>query len=376
MRVLIVGAGIAGSALFRCLQAQDMNVEIVEKAASLTCEGAAICLPANAMLELEKLGLADKVCAKAHQVHEIEYAKANGQTLAKASLDEAPLDKAPFVALRRDALMAILRDDIAQHIQLATWPTALEQQSNQVLVKFNNGKSEHYDLVVAADGINSQTRAFVQPNSPLIKPQVTNWRFIAPKPRANFQPVYYVGHNDLFMIYPISDSEVYCYAHVSDASGHYHQMPAQQALRALFSDYAQPIVQCLNAINDETAIVTGELKSVAQTQAIFGRVVLVGDALHGCPPSLQQGAGMSLEDINCLAKLLEDIHADDIPSALTEFEKIRSQRVSWTVSESNKIIKLANLGKSFFGRIIRNFIIRKKGPANVVGWRKLLSQNN
>ncbi len=35
-----------------------------------------------------------------------------------------------------------------------------------------------------------------------------------------------------------------------------------------------------------------------------GRVVLVGDAAHACPPTLAQGAAMSLEDAFVLAELL------------------------------------------------------------------------
>ena len=112
------------------------------------------------------------------------------------------------------------------------------------------------------------------------------------------------------------------------------------------------------------------MKSVSQTKSVHQRVILVGDALHGCPPSLQQGVGMGLEDVNCLSSLLSQ---HDLDEALAKFELKRAKRIAWTVKESNKIIKLAAMGRSPIGRWIRNYMIRKKGPANVAGWIKLLN---
>ncbi|MBQ4864137.1 FAD-dependent monooxygenase [Pseudoalteromonas sp. MMG013] len=374
MRVLIVGAGIAGSALFHRLKSHTIDVDIIEKSTVLTNEGAAICLPANAMIELDKLGISDTIIKCAHQVNSIEYALANGETLTKASLMEVPLSKGPFVALKRDKLMRILRAGIADKIQLHTWPTNIQQTENGVFVTLNHGPSKTYDLVVAADGINSQVRQMVQPDTPLLKHKVTNWRFIAPTPSDNFQPVYYVGNTTLFMIYPISKDEVYCYAHVTDTAKTYYDMPTKEALYSLFANYTAPVLHCLNTMPSSEHIIRGELKSVMKTDSVFQSVVLIGDALHGCPPSLQQGAGMSLEDANCLADQMIN-HLDNLPQALSNYEKARGARIAWTVNESNKIIKLAGLGESFIGRLVRNFILRRKGPANVVGWRKLLTDD-
>ena len=371
MRILIVGAGIAGCALYRRLKPLGYEIDIIEKSSALASEGAAICLPANAMLALEQLDLAEQVKQLAFQVDQIEYALSSGKTLASASLHEAPLNKAPFVALKRDALMSILRDGMAADVQLNTWPTALSQENNQVSVTFNTGVCKTYDLVVAADGINSATRSMVQPNTSLLTHQVTNWRFINKKPKANIQPTYYVGNDSAFMIYPISDNEVYCYGQIIDEQGQYAALPSDKALQDIFSEYDVPVAQCVKGLTEQQHIVLGQLKSVDQTESVFDRVVLVGDALHGCPPSLQQGAGMSLEDINFLADNLSNKPVDE---ALEAYKTERAERISWTVSESNKIIKLAGLGRSPIGRFIRNSIIRLKGPANVVGWRKLLNE--
>jgi len=61
--------------------------------------------------------------------------------------------------------------------------------------------------------------------------------------------------------------------------------------------------------------------------------------------------------------------------ALKNYDERRLPRVKWVVNESNKIIKLAASGNSLIGRLLRNMLIRKKGPANVVGWRKLMEES-
>jgi len=369
--ILIVGAGIVGSALYRELTQHGHNVDIIEKQPYLTCEGAAICLPANAMLELQKLGLDKAVKSHAHQVHAIEYALSDGQTLAKEKLTEAPLDCAPFVALPRFQLVNILRQGIESDIKLGNWLQSLTTNKHQTVVRFNQGQERTYDLVIGADGINSQVRELAFPQSQLRKSHVSNWRFIASMDTRKIHPTYYVGNDSAFMIYPISDKQVYCYGQIIDKKEEYYQLPSRQALQQIFSDYVPQVQICVNSLSNDDVIVKGELKSVTQTKAVHQRVVLIGDALHGCPPSLQQGVGLGLEDVNCLSALLTQ---HDIDEALKKFEDKRRKRIAWVVKESNKIIKLAAMGRSPFGRWVRNYMIRKKGPANVSGWKKLLNQ--
>ena len=156
-----------------------------------------------------------------------------------------------------------------------------------------------------------------------------------------------------------------------DNEGHWYKENAVSALQSVFQDYCEPVDNVLNQLSDPSEVITGELKSVSTVEAVNQRVVIIGDALHGCPPTLQQGVGMGLEDVNCLTNLLKE---NSISDALSKFEQIRKPRIEWVVNESNKIIKLASMGKYWFGRFLRDFIVRKKGPANVAGWRKLLSE--
>jgi 2-polyprenyl-6-methoxyphenol hydroxylase-like FAD-dependent oxidoreductase len=67
-----------------------------------------------------------------------------------------------------------------------------------------------------------------------------------------------------------------------------------------------------------------------------GRVVLAGDAAHVCPPTLAQGAAMSLEDTYVLAELLTS--AEDWDDALFQrYYERRIPRVRTVVEASVQI---------------------------------------
>jgi 2-polyprenyl-6-methoxyphenol hydroxylase-like FAD-dependent oxidoreductase len=367
--ILIVGAGIAGLALARQLRDNDQEFVLIEKAATWRCEGTGICLPANAVAGLEKLGLKEKLIDRSHQVHKIVFAKSNGKTLTQASLSNPPLNQQAFVALPRAELMNILQADMEDCTRFSTEIEHLEQSDEHVEVTFNHGEKGLFSLVVAADGIHSATRNLVFDEKRLDNLEVTNWRFIIEQDTRNLQPTYYVGKDEAFMRYPIGPNQVYCYAQKHDSTGRYKHYRDAFDLKPLFSNYCSEVT---DSIAIAKSITVSRLYSVRSREVFKGRVLLIGDALHGCPPSLQQGVGMALEDVACLVKLLRKNH--DITSALAQFKQQRLPRISWVIEESNRVIKLAAKGKFLIGRLIRNFILRKNGPANVVAWKKLFTE--
>ncbi len=64
-----------------------------------------------------------------------------------------------------------------------------------------------------------------------------------------------------------------------------------------------------------------------------GRIVIIGDAAHSCPPTVAQGAAMALEDAAVLAELL--IAADHVTETLwKEFADRRMERATAVVRAS------------------------------------------
>ncbi|MDE3270855.1 FAD-dependent monooxygenase [Pseudoalteromonas sp. G4] len=369
MKILIVGAGIAGLLMYRELQRQGIEADLIEKQPALNNLGAGICLPGNAMKQLEVLGLKHAILAKAYQVKEVRFETHQRELLAKASLNEGVLASQPFVALTRSDLIEVLADGISQHIQFCRSIVDIRNNNTTQSVCFNDGAVVDYDLIIGADGINSSVRELQFAEPDLTDLEVTHWRFLVDMPSENLEPSYLVGNTDAFMFYPISKQQVYCYGQAANQQINALYSDPKKSMRAVFSHYHPSVVK---AIESATVINQGRLRAVMSKEVYNKRCVLIGDALHGCPPSLQQGVAQALSDVLTLSRCLKNAYSIDM--ALADFKSKRLKQITWVVSESNKIIRLAKLGKSRFGRFIRNSLIRLQGPQNVKAWRKLMTE--
>tara|TARA_Y100000389_G_C17468970_1_gene528461 strand:- start:2560 stop:3708 length:1149 start_codon:yes stop_codon:yes gene_type:complete len=369
-KILIVGAGIAGITLFRLLKDKGFkNVKIIEKNKKFRSEGCAICLPFNAVDQIDKIGLKDKLLKLSHQVDKIEYAKHNGKNLTTASLLEKPLNNQPFLSLLREDLLKLLAGNYQEEVNynLSITKIHFDLTSAKSKVNFNNKKQEEFDLIIGADGINSSIRKIAFEEKSLFDLEVTNWRFISKTKQNNLHPKYFIGKDEAFMIYPMSNKKIYCYAQISDKGNKYKNSDFNK-LKDIFKDYNLEVINAIsNHVNNK--IIEGRLKSVISREVFSYTSVLVGDALHGCPPTLQQGVAMALEDVVILSNLLDTSKSIDI--ALSSFKSKRLKKIDWIINESNRLVQLAKKGKYLLGRIIRNIIVKKGEPANVTAWKKI-----
>ncbi|ASG68556.1 hypothetical protein fh0823_15970 [Francisella halioticida] len=364
MRILIVGAGIAGLSMARALKKYDIDTTIVEKQLSISQSGLGIALPANATKALEYLGLKEQTLSLSYKVDEILYSKPSGELLSKASLNQGSLAYSEFVALMRKDLIKVLNSsDFKIHFGCSI--EFLEDQNGKVFTKFTNGEENVWDLVIAADGINSIVRELSFKQNKPKEFNIKTWRFLADLSMDNIQPNYYIGRDTAFMIYPISSSKVYCYAHQCNS------IKNDFTLEETFREYCQTVRDIIAGVNDKN-IVCGKLKSVNNIEFYKGNIAFIGDASSACSPMLQQGAASALEDAIILAHLLSN---NSVEIALSKYKKNRNERVSWIVNKSDYPIRKIENGTSFLFYLFRNQIIKRRGPINIQYWKELFKED-
>lgn len=373
-KILISGAGIAGLALARQLKKLNIPFVIIEKRSHMTTDGAGIALPANAVQALRYIGLSSDIDLHGYQVQRIIYTDTTGMVLSDASLSESPLNRDRFVALHRNQFHKILCQDIEDKICFGTTIDLMTPTKSGILVKFNNPemKPEEFSAVIGADGINSRVRQLIFKDTSLTDLGVTIWRWTCKFPTHDLQPTYMLGARDVFMVYPISENEVYCYSHIFDPQDLSSKFSDNKMLlKKHFGEYGGIAKIMLSILPDNRYIIPGRLRSISQPVFSSGRVALIGDAGHACSPILQQGAASALEDVIVLSELFRHF---SIPDALDHYREFRSERIHWITTSSDGPMKmLINIDSKMLS--IRQQNIRENGPLNVQGWKKLLSIN-
>jgi 2-polyprenyl-6-methoxyphenol hydroxylase-like FAD-dependent oxidoreductase len=134
---------------------------------------------------------------------------------------------------------------------------------------------------------------------------------------------------------PTSDNSLYAYL-VEDLQDRSGLTPEEslEVMRGLSEAYHGPWDDIREGMKDPSRVnYTAFETQVLEAPWNRGRVVLIGDAAHTCPPTLAQGAAQALEDAAVLAELL--LAGDAVDAQLwTAFTERRFSRATEVVDAS------------------------------------------
>jgi 2-polyprenyl-6-methoxyphenol hydroxylase-like FAD-dependent oxidoreductase len=249
------------------------------------------------------------------------------------------------VAMHRSELHEALRDATGDvPVRLGTSVTDLED-GEAPRVRFSDGSTGSYDLVVGADGVHSTIRRLALGGSPAGYVGQASWRFVADGFPDITDWTVMLGRGRTFLTVSLGAGVVYCYADVntSDPAG-----AAGEDWRRSFADFAGPVPRLLDQAADAYF---APIEEVVPPAWMARHVVLVGDAAHASSPNMAQGAAMALEDVLVLAELLTGDQPVD--QALADYEHRRKARVAWVQEQTHRRDRMRNLPP-----IVRNVTLR------------------
>ena len=336
-RVLIVGGGIAGLALARTLARIGARPEVIEREPAWRPAGTGMYLPGNATRALRALGLHAQVASRSVEISRQRFCDHRGRLLREVDVAALWRPVGPCLAMHRTDLHDLLREATGDvPIRLGQKVNRVTQRNGVVSVECSDGTSGDYDLVVAADGINSAVRQLTfEPTAVPHSVGQFGWRFVAARPPEVTTWSLMLGPRTAFLTIPIADDRVYCYG---DMLSPRHPDSAERApaerLTQLFSEFADPATTLLDTLDAAAEIHASTIEEVALNSWVRDRVVLIGDAAHATSPNMAQGAAMALEDALVLAHCLHDISA--IPDALAAFEARRRPRTDWVRAQTHR----------------------------------------
>lgn len=350
-RVLVVGAGLAGLAAARTLTRAGFSVEVVERQPAWDEAGTGIYLPGNASRALRALGLEADVVERGVVISRQRISDDRGRLLVEVDLPQVWDGVGPCLALARADLHAVLLDGAGDvPLRMEASVGGLRELDEGVSVEFGDGTTGDYDLVVGADGIHSTVRRLTFGDEATARPVgQEGWRFVTACPPGITTWSVLLGDRTAFLTIPIGNGLVYCYCDVVSRAGEHRH----DDLARLFSAYADPVPELLDAISELDVVHRSTIEEVALDSWVRGRVVLVGDAAHATSPNMAEGAAMALEDALVLAECLHRHEA--IPAALSAFEARRRPRTEWVRAQTHRRDRTRYLPKAIRNGVLRAF---------------------
>ncbi|MFD6161821.1 FAD-dependent monooxygenase [Nocardia sp. NPDC060256] len=157
MNILISGAGVAGPALAYWLRRHGYTPTVIERAAAPRPGGYAVDFRGAAMTVLERMGILDEVRKCSTTIRDSEVVDTDGRHIVTMP---AAIFAGELEVLKSDLtdILYALTKDQTEYV-FGNSITAVEQDANGVLVRFEHGEPRRFDLVVGADGLYSKVRA-------------------------------------------------------------------------------------------------------------------------------------------------------------------------------------------------------------------------
>jgi 2-polyprenyl-6-methoxyphenol hydroxylase-like FAD-dependent oxidoreductase len=340
--VLVIGAGAAGTATAILLAEQGISVDLIDSKTDVGALGSGITLQGNALRVFRELGVWPKVEKKGFAFDSLGIRAPDPSGTLVAEIPDARTggpDLPATVGMYRPELAQILVDRAAEagaKVRFGTASSGLVQDPEGVDVTFQDGSSGRYDLVVGADGVRSWTRDALGITLETRSTGMGIWRVFVPRPASVTRtdlvyggPCYIAGYC------PTGEDTMYAYL-VEEAQDRSGLSPEESlaVMRELSAAYHGPWDEIRETLVDPSTVnYTWFEAHVLAAPWNRGRVVLIGDAAHTCPPTLAQGAAQALEDASVLSELLVT-HDALTPAVWREFEDRRTARASAVVAAS------------------------------------------
>lgn len=361
LRVGVFGGSIGGLSAAIALRKSGANVTVFERREAMTEEGAAIALRSDGVEGLSKLGL--------------EIPRSQGFPWRYGTVKDGNVKmRAERVAYLNNSTYSSLREMLyreATAIGVEYFPNtsvkSIATEDFHPRIRFDTGEIE-CDVVVAADGIDSRTRAMFFPS---MEPQDTGitllrgfvreevikrifsgslfkrldaavTQIFASSPKGGywvraggrgfqmFQWVLYVptSHDDQTELLTDDDGVKQRWSIKKDKMS----LAAKQMLRQILESYYP---KELVPLADAGGIMVHRVVKMLVPSMVVGKVCILGDAAHVTPPFAASGGTLAIADGVELARQLGGLSA--IEDRLTSWSNLRMKEARAILSLSDRI---------------------------------------
>jgi FAD-dependent urate hydroxylase len=327
LRIVVVGAGVAGLALAQALQESGYECLVFEEASRLRLTGTAVTMWPSGCRALGRVGV--PIDGLGQRIERFETRTARGRL--QSSIDGERLARrfgAPAMIVPRHRLVERLADGLAPTtIRFSHECVGVEHRAGGARVTFGTGDVFEGDVVIAADGHRSAVRRSVFGGAPAAPTGWAEFQGFTSLPTAltdGHVSTTLFGVEGSCGLMPMGDGLLQWWFAMPWQPDRPKPTSIVTMLRDRFGDWMAPVPELLEAVAAGDVHAWPYVRHEVPQSLVAGRVVLVGDAAHAVPPTLSQGANQALDDA---AVLSEQLRSQPVDAALGSYQRARRWRV-------------------------------------------------
>jgi 2-polyprenyl-6-methoxyphenol hydroxylase-like FAD-dependent oxidoreductase len=310
MKVLIVGAGIAGPTLAYWLKRAGYEPTLVERSPALRAGGYIVDFWGAGFEVADQMGIVPELMSRGYRLGELRQVDDNGRRIT--SFDPEMLVRGTggrYVSIARSDLAAVIYDALGGSVETMFGDSvrALDDDGARVRVAFESGTTRDFDLVIGADGLHSQVRRLVfgpeEQFEQYLGITVAAFDIEGYRPRDELVAVMHtkVGYQ-VTRLAIRDDATMVLVTFVDDGGVADHDAAGQQAaLRARLAGAGWEVPQILDRMSDARTFYCDRVSQIHMPSWTRGRVALLGDAAACVSLLAGQGSALAMVEAYVLA---------------------------------------------------------------------------
>ncbi|MFP3464277.1 FAD-binding domain [Leifsonia sp. SIMBA_070] len=371
VKVLIVGAGIAGPTLAFWLNKLHHDVTIVEHAPALRTGGYLIDFWGAGFDVAERMGIVPQLRTRGYVFTEARAIDRNGRRIASFNPEAVIESNDRYLSIPRTDLAQVVYDSIDGAVELMLGDTVRElaDDGDRVHVTFEKGSVRDFDLVIGADGLHSRVRELTFGPDELFE------KYLGMVVAA-FEVERYPERDELVaMMYAEVGFQAVRLSFREDATlllfslRHDGEVPAQRPaqeglLREKLEGSGWEVPEMLAAMSRAENFYFDSVSQITMQSWSTGRVALVGDA--GACPSFLAGQGTALAMVEAYTLAAELARTNDHTEAFTRYHE-RLAPLIRSKQDAARGLGLAFAPKNRLQLLTRNTALTMMGLPKVAG---------
>ena len=330
--ISIIGGGIGGLAAAAALLKKGFKVKVYERAAALRPAGAGLTLSPNGLASLAAIDpkIVDELKRNGSEVRKLTMKRADGAMIISKPIALGETFGQPMLNITWSRLQSILASALPPGtIHLNHRCLGISEEQGGVQAFFENEDSVRSDLLIGADGINSQVRQALFGDGAPIYAGRMSWRALITFPHEDLIPNGSTGFTGTdgknFMLFDMGEGCT-CWSAGALMPEPQRHSPDEikDLVRKTYSGWAD-IVEKIVEATPAADIVERPISDRPPLETWSrGRITLLGDAAHPVVPALGQGANITFEDAYEIAEFLSA--SPDVETAFQRYEASRIPR--------------------------------------------------